>query len=381
MTEIHACRTQRMRRRAAWGLTVLLGIVAGCSETASVPDDSQSVAAADSLSRPPLNEGETAEAVATIPTNPFSPVDKPALPAASRIVHAPPRFQRGEQFPVIRTVTQTLTQNSAQGTTSSTSRLEAEMILAAEESREDGSSRLGVQFERLRYSRDLAGDKFEFDSQNPAAVLPADVLPYRGLAGNRFALWVGHDNTIQELVGFSDFLNRSLASLPADGRAAIASHFDALPPEEIVSQFLDESVGLLHDDSAVRGGSTSSVKVGENWTRLRSVQLPVAHHISTKYSIVSCTPEFAEIELAGTIAPPKEPAAQPVAVVIHRGHVFGRCRIDRRTGLPIDSQTEQQLEMHVPTANGTRIEQQKRVVTTFRVGLPGADSARGANAN
>jgi hypothetical protein len=296
-------------------------------------------------------------------------------------VNVPPRFQRGEQFPVIRTVTQTLTQTSAQGTTTGTSRLEADMILVAEETRDDGRARLGVQFERLRYSRDLAGDKFAFDSQNPPAELPTDVLPYRGLAGNRFALWVGHDNRIQELVGFADFLDRSLANMSPAAKSALASRFDSLPPEEIISEFLDESVGLLHDDSAVRGSSASSVKIGESWTRARSFHAPVPHHASTRYSIINCNADMAEIELLGTIAPLKENGALPGAVVIHRGHVFGRCRIDRRTGLPLDSQIEQRLEMHIPTADGGTIEQKKQTVTTFRVGLPGADAARGASAN
>jgi hypothetical protein len=363
-------------------LALLVSLVIGCTQEQNkgAGDDSLSAAPQDGLALPPLDKEAQSRALDAVPTNPPAPVDK-LKPDPPKLVQVPPRFQRGEQFPVIRTVTQSLTQTSSQGTTIGTSRLEAEMILATEETRDDGRTRLGVQFERLRYARDLAGDKFEFDSQAAPAQVPSDVLPYRGLAGNRFALWVGHDNRVQELVGFADFLDRSLSGMSPTGRAAIATRFDALPPEEIVSEFLDESIGLLRDDSLLHGPSTSLVKAGASWTRSRNFAAPVPHHVNTRYSIVTCTPESAEVDVLGTVTPPREAAAQPQTVVIHRGHIFGRCRIDRRTGLPIDSQIEQRLEMHIPSADGHNIEQQKRVVTTFRVGLPGAEAPRAASAN
>jgi hypothetical protein len=383
MTDTHWFRSIRSVSGFLPTVAMALSLLAGCSqqtEESTVDEPLLSVAPKDSLALPPLSDAEAARAVATLPhgltKSPGKPKSNTQKPLA-----ATPRFQRGEQFPVIRTVTQTLNQISAEGATKGTSRLEANMMLVAEETRQDGRSRLGVQFERLRYTRELAGDRFTYDSTQPPGQVPTDVLPYQGLAGNRFSLWVGHDNQIQELVGFADFIERSLRSMPQAGRVTLASRFESLPPDEIVAEFLDESVGLLQDDSATRGESASSIRVGGGWSRTRTFTIPVPHHVSTRYSIAACNKQIVEIEVLGTITAAKDAAAK-AAVVIHRGHVVGRCRIDRRTGLPMDSQIEQRLEMHIPTADGRNIEQEKIVVSTFRVGLPGPTAqGHGPNAN
>lgn len=371
-------------------LAILLALgAAGCSqEDAGGIADEPLIAEApqNDLSLPPIDHEAALAAAAGETLPPLGKHEKTATagtrePAPPRQANISPRFVRGETFPAVRTVTQNLVQTSPDGTTTGTSRLEANVILAVDETRDDGRSRLGVQFERIRYARELAGDRFEFDSQNPVANLPSDAMPYHGLAGNRFALWVGHDNQILELVGFPNFLERSLRGLPPEGKSAVADRFENLPPAELVSEFLDESVGLLRDDSATRGASASIVKLGASWTRTRTVPLPVPHHVQSRYTIVACNDPMAEIEILGTITAANEAVTTP-AVVIQRGHLFGRSRIDRRTGLPIDSQIEQQLEMYLPTAEGKRIEQQKRVVSTFRVALPaGGTAPLGANAN
>ena len=120
--------------------------------------------------------------------------------------------------------------------------------------------------------------------------------------------------------------------------------------------------------------------------RDRQVLQPVPLHINNKYTLRRITDETAEIEILGTISPPvpygsSPPLDRELRVVIREGKSQGQCRLDRRTGLPLDSHTEQALAMTVRMPDGSEFEQHKRTLTTTRLvlepGSPGSGSGDG----
>jgi len=285
-----------------------------------------------------------------------------AAPAGETPPAAERRLERGEFFPFTRTITRTLVQALPQGDSTSTFRLEMNLVLTVEETRDDGRARLGVRYERVKYARNFAGDEFAFDSRVPAAALPLDAQPYHGLVGHGFSWWTAPDNHVLELVGFGDFLARSLRGVPPESRGRILSEKTALPADAAIGEFLDPAIGLWREP----GGRAPAMPVGESWTAGRHEAFPAPYRCSTRYTLSRCDAQTAEIEILGTISPARDDEAGESAAAVRRGHLFGRCIIDRRTGLPTDAQLEQRLELRVATPGGGEIEQQKTVISTLR---------------
>jgi hypothetical protein len=66
-------------------------------------------------------------------------------------------------------------------------------------------------------------------------------------------------------------------------------------------------------------------------------------------------------------------------VAVLGGQSTGRCRIDRRTGLPLDSHIEQSVQMRVRLADATEFEQHK--LTTATLATPASASSQPLHSN
>ncbi len=269
----------------------------------------------------------------------------------------------GEPVSLLKTVEQVLIQKTPEGERTSRSSLELAVTLRLEEKADDGSRRLSVAYDRVRYRQNLAGRSFVFDSTVPSGPLPVGALPYKGLAGNGFSFWIGKDHRLLQPVGFADFLKRCLREVPpAQQRSVLMAFVEAA--EEGVTDFVDDSLGFLPP--------TPSVGVNDAWNHERRLAGPVPLVLSTRCTLKRLTGQFAEIDLEGTITPVKPPAASDrpggdFKVIVRGGHSQGHCEIDRKTGLPAYGEIKRRIDMEVRLADGRHFDQQKTTTTTIRL--------------
>src|SRR5690606_16433463 len=159
------------------------------------------------------------------------------------------QLRPGERFPLRKIVEQTLQQSSLDGQPQvSRSRLELLLTLTVADVRE-GHTLMQVQFDRVQYSHDAAGELVEYDSARPPASIPQPVLTWHGMVGDGFAWWVGPGNEIVQVVGVREFVDRCLAHVPPQQREQAMLAVDASAGAHAVAQFVDETVGLLPQQS------------------------------------------------------------------------------------------------------------------------------------
>ncbi len=292
----------------------------------------------------------------------------------------------GDRFPLLKTVKQTLQQPSPQGWAVSRSVVETWLTVSIEEIRRVESQRpeqnargdqkrMLVKFDRIRFSQELPGQpRIEYDSSTPTEPVPPAALAYQGLKDNSLGFWLSADNQVVELVGFEQFVNRCLQDVPPERRRQMAAAIAVPTAAEGIATFVDENIGLLPGTAA---------REGDSWLRDRQVLQPVPLHVSQKHTLRQIAADVADIDIQGVISapipngPPSLPGRE-VRIAIRGGQSQGRCRLDRRTGLPLDSRVEQSLEMTAYMPNGTEFDQYKSTITSVQVI---ADEARPATAS
>lgn len=278
-------------------------------------------------------------------------------------------LKEGDRFPLIKTVQQEVSQTSLQGVTKSTSEVELYFAITIEEVRDD-QKRLGVTYSRVKYSHNLEGETVRYDSSKPTSSIPQAALPYHGMVNNGFSFWIGPDNQIIDLVDFNDFLQNCLRDVPLDQRDQLMQTLMASSSQDGIANFVDDSIALLpYDATSPDNGST--VSVGDHWQRERTVPQPLPMKVSHTYTLKSVNDSVAEIDVIGTISPTAAAAAdstgqQSVQVAIRDGNMYGTCKIDVATGLPIQSQIDQYINMNVTMQGGISFDQRKRTLTTVR---------------
>ncbi len=292
------------------------------------------------------------------PTEPPAPQAR-TEPAARLQLNLPP----GQPLPLWKSVEQVLIQKTPDGDRLSHSSLQLEATIRLEEKTPDGSQLVSVVYNRVRYRQDLAGRSFAFDSTVPSGPLPVEALPYQGLVGNGFSFWIGKDHRILKPVGFADFLKRCIRDVPPAQQQRVQASFSETT-DEGVANFIDDSLGFLPPNP--------EVEVESSWTRERQVAKPVPLLLSSRCTLRRLTPQFAEVDIAGTIAHPKSfsPEAWPAGdlqVIVRGGHSKGRCEIDRQTGLPLHAEIKRFVDMEVRLASGQTFDQQKITTTTIRL--------------
>ena len=269
----------------------------------------------------------------------------------------------GSRFALRRRVVQTV----SQGDVLSRTTLELDLTISIDEIIADGARRFGVHYDRVRYSGELAGETFDYDSKNSGTAAPIQAWAYRGLVDNSFYFWIDQSGKTK-LVGFDRFLRRCVEALPHADREAVLSRLSVITDAEGVARFVDETIGLLAD-SPLQPQRSDGLKIGDHWTNQRKISGDVPTQVFTEYTVKSLTAEVVEVEIRGIVSP----SNPPIVAVSHRGDplvtinggkTIGACTLDRQTGLPRSSSIEQFIDMSVKLADGTKFEQRKHVIST-----------------
>lgn len=273
-------------------------------------------------------------------------------------------LKAGDVFPLVKTVTETIEQQTGKGVVRSWTQVEFTLAIRVNAVAE-GRKRLRVDYRRVRYRQDLAGEKLDFDTDDPPRAIPDAVQPYRGLVGNGFDFWIGPDNRIQQVEDFEGFLRRCVAHVPAAGRAAVMTRFIETTGDDRVANFIDDSIGLLPYEK-------EPVQEGHTWKRARRVQRPVPLSLTQTCTLNKLNERFADVGITGEIFPstavgPSDQPAHGLQLIVTGGRTEGSCRIRRKTGLPEHSQIRRTYDMIVRFPNGRRFAQTKKVTTEIRV--------------
>jgi hypothetical protein len=299
-------------------LAVLLGSIIGCG-WGTGDDESE--------------ESEVSLPLASIAT-PAEPVVQTTQVPAPAPPPVPAPLRIGDAFPLLRTVTQTLTQDTPSGPKTARSVMQALLTLRIEEIQPDGRRRISVRYDRVRCTGEFEGQSYDFDSGlPPRAPLPPDVEPYRGLAENGFSFWMAPNGTVLELVGFSDFLRRCVREVPPDRHELVLERLAGSGTREAIATLIDDGIGLLDasPDNALLAPAAQSLYH-------RQLERPLGIRLDATCTVAALNDRLAEIDLAGTITPtPGAPPAtqpEPVAVLARGGRTVGHVTLDRRTSLP-----------------------------------------------
>lgn len=294
-----------------------------------------------------------------------------AAPPTARVTDDSPnlalRLKVGDKFPLQKTVMTTLLQPGAteERNTAFKEFLLTITVEAMPESGERaGQKQMGVKFHNVRFSRDLRGQKLEYDSRSVREPIPLAIQPYHGLVGNSFSFWLGQDNQIEGIVDFDKFVERCLRGVPRERFEEVWNNLATQTGADGIANFVDDSIGLL---------PRSRVNVGESWTVTRRTQQPIPMVCKNRYTLQFVDERQAEVSILGEILPGAiMPNAIPGAakrninMSIGGGKSTGSCTIDLRTGLPIHSQVEQLMDMHVTLKSGEQFVQHKQTITTIR---------------
>jgi len=299
--------------------------------------------------------------------------EPPALPE----LNEPPakgelglRLAVGDRFPLQKRVEQRLEQPSEKGTTTGHSQLDVMLSLIVEELR-DGKTRFGVRYHRVRYlEQDPQGQTIEYNSTVPTREIPAQARVYAGMVDNGFSFWIGPDNQLVDLVGFNDFVQRCVREVPANQRQAVVNQLTVDKGENGIASFIDDSIGLLPVSGDPKS-SRVSVQEGTTWELpSRRIDGPVPMLLTTRCKIKGLSPQKAEIDLFGSIAPThRVDQEQGWKVSVLGGRCMGSCTVDRSTGLPTNSRVERYVDMLLELPDGSQLPQHKVIITTIQAFL------------
>jgi len=279
------------------------------------------------------------------------------------------KLKVGDRFPLTKRVEQRLTQVDSQGKSVYGSLTEMLLSLSVDEIR-DGNKLLSVRYHRVRYGHDIAGKKVEYSSDSPQQAVPPEALAYAGLHENGFSFWIGPDNRVVELVGFAEFLQRCVRDVPPQHRQTVMAQLEGTHNENDLANFVDDGIGLLPYSDNPRHPAVA-VKVGSAWDlKPRLSEGPIPVQVNTRCVLKDLTDSTAEISLIGKIVGDRAPVVvrdgnREMRVFVKGGHSSGTCKIDRRTGLPTNSQVNRYLEMTVKLADGSEIQQRKETLTSI----------------
>lgn len=271
------------------------------------------------------------------------------------------KLKPGDRFPLRKVVEQTLTQDTPQGTAQKiVTRLElifAISVLAREENR----SQLQVRYDRVKYSQRIGDEHLVYDSTRPPPTVPMEVRAYHDMVGDGFRFWLGGENQIVGVDGFTEFLHRCLRNVPEDQRNRVVLGIEAGSGESGIGNFVDNSIGLLPSGGIYEPGDT--------WERPSHIGRPVPMHVQTLYTLKQVDHDLAVVDIRGQITPSTtlnhESEATGIRVTVIGGETQGTCTIFRETGLPQRSRVEQNIDMAVLMSGAVRFNQRKSIVTTI----------------
>jgi hypothetical protein len=271
------------------------------------------------------------------------------------------QLQPGVQFPLKKQVVTTLSQTAADGTVQEI-RTELRLLMAITvEEVANGRTRLGVKYNRVEFDQILDGQQISYRSNSPPAEIPVAAQAYHDMVNDGFSFWIGKDNQINEVVGFHEFLGRCLANVPAEQQKQVLLGMEAGSDENGISDFVDNTIGLLPFGQ--------EVTPGQEWSRHRSVTRPIPMIVQCKYTLQELTEAEAIVKITGEIIPSQTinkvnlTKSNDINVTVLGGSTTGQCVIFRETGLPKESYTERVVHMTVELGSGFAFDQTKTVQT------------------
>ncbi|WP_310821205.1 DUF6263 family protein [Stratiformator vulcanicus] len=277
-------------------------------------------------------------------------------------------LRKGDRFPLLKTVKQNLIQGHSTVEPSATSELRVVMAITVEDVVEDGRILLGVKYDRIQYTQKMGGHAFSYDSDEPApSRLPPEVAVYAGMTGTGFQFWIGPDNQIIETVGYEEFATKCVSQVAESAREKLLTRLAQTTGDEFIANFVDDSIGLM----PYRKHLGATVEIGDKWRRERRLVRPVRIFLAEENELTRLDDRIAEITVAGQVSPSKSYVANDdmrgdVSVEIRGGRSYGLCRIDRETGLPLESELHRHIRMRITVADGRQIDQVKEIVTSVR---------------
>ena len=296
------------------------------------------------------------------------------------------RLKVGDRFPFLKTVEHRLTQVDQAGTQVNSSRTDVNLVLFVETANPDGRALVTAQFQRVKYSQDILGKRIVYASDEPHEAIPPEALLYSGLTNNGFSFWLGPNNKVIEIVGYGDFLRRCLRNFPEQSRSNVLLQLEGIKSADAIANFLDESLGMLMmSDDLKRPGPAG--KKGDFWElEPRYCDAPSPLMTNSRCILKELTSEVAEVLLTGRITGSPEPVSMQdaegdVKVLFKSGHSTGSCRINAKSGIPIQSQIQRSFELVMEFPDGQRIQQNKDTITTFSLMLDHSKSSATSQEN
>lgn len=298
--------------------------------------------------------------------------------AAIPVAHAEPadlvdlrlRVEKGDRFPLIKTVEQQLTQQTTTAQASAVTRLQLSLMLEVEQATPE-EVLFAVRYTRVHYAHNVNGKHTVYDSAAPTGFIPSDAVPYAGLVGHGYSVRIGADHKVIELIGHDRFLQDCLAQVPVARRQSLTNEIAVRFGDEGVAGFIPDTFGVLPFDESAKPELASRVQDGDSWTIERQLMQPIPVHLKSTCRVVRVTPATAEIDIAGRVIPGQTYSSQASgtksSVRILGGTSSGICVVDRPTGLPVDVQRLEMLNVQVVAPDGTQVSQVKRISTTVRL--------------
>lgn len=280
------------------------------------------------------------------------------------------KLKPGDRFPLRKVVEQELIQDSLSGAENRIhTRLELLFAMSVMDKVED-RTKLQVRYQQVKYTQRIGEATVQFDSTQPNNRLPVSLQPYQDMIGDGFTFWIGPDNQIVSVNGFTEFLDRALRNVPQQHRDSVVLGMESGSGESGIANFIDNSLGLLPYDGLYHPG--------DSWERPSHIGRPVPMHVSNRYTVKQLDKDVATIDIRGTITPSTtmtaDDAEQGVRVTVRGGETQGICTIFRETGLPQKSHVEQNIDMTVMMSGALQFNQRKKVMTTIEAFPVGAAS-------
>jgi hypothetical protein len=264
----------------------------------------------------------------------------------------------GDRFPLTKVVDVELAQASLNGTPEiSRRRLELMLLIEVADRRAD-RTQLRVRYDRVKYSREVAGERLDYDSRTPPAEVPMAVRMYHDMVRDGFSFWLNDQNQIVEAGDFTAFLNRCLRNIPEEKRQQALLEAEG-HGENGITDFVDNSIALL---------PFGYRKAGDSWDKSRQVSRPIPMVIRNTYRLEELGDDTALISISGKVGASTTTGegltASDLRVTVTGGQTTGECTVFRDTGLPRSSRVETLVDMLVQ-ASGVEFRQQQKTVTTI----------------
>jgi hypothetical protein len=160
----------------------------------------------------------------------------------------------------------------------------------------EGTATIAVRFESVNFTAGTPAGRIEYDSANPAALVPPIVSGLAALIGQTYSAKITADGVVKQVDGVKGILDAVLArSSAVEGVARIAS--EKALREQLSEQNLTQNLQNLF--APLPG---HPVSIGDNWVRTSTVKLGLPLTVQSTYTLLSLTAGTATVEVTGSVA-------------------------------------------------------------------------------